>query len=162
MFGRKQQVVLLVYGKGGHAAQMRRYLAHQSENDIRYITLSNADIHSPQVIENFFCIDARDKFYWYKNIFISMAYVFISIFQMIRILFKYQVTGLISTGPGLAVIPSIICRVLFKKVVFFEDWCRFTTPSIAGRMMYLIADKFYIQEKSLKKFYPKAVFRGRL
>lgn len=153
---------MLVYGKGGHAAQMQRFIANQQDKNIKFITLSNADIDSSQIIERFFCIDARDKFYWYKNIFISCGYVFISLLQMIRILFKYKVVGLVSTGPGLAVIPSLICRLLFKKVVFFEDWCRFTTPSIAGRMMYLIADKFYIQHESLKKFYPNAVFRGRL
>lgn len=164
MFNKKTEVILLVYGKGGHAAQMKRFLHKKKESgaECRYITLSNANLDFPSIIDSYFCIDARDKFYWYKNFFISIAYIFLAIVQMIRICFKYKVVGMISTGPGLAVIPSLICRLLFKKVVFFEDWCRFSTPSIAGRMMYLIANKFFIQQESLRKFYPDGIYMGRL
>ena len=163
MFPKKTEVILLVYGKGGHAAQMKRFLRNNdSDQACKYVTLSNSDLDFPQIIDSYFCIDARDKFYWYKNFFISIAYIFLAIVQMIRILAKYKVVGMVSTGPGLAVVPSIMCRMLFKKVIFFEDWCRFSTPSIAGRMMYLIADKFFIQQESLRKFYPNSIYMGRL
>lgn len=163
-FKNREKVVLLVYGKGGHAAQMKRFLHNEKPNETatQYITLSNDDILLPNVIGNYFCIDARDKYYWYKNIFISLAYFVISLFQMFRLSFKYKIVGMISTGPGLAVIPGLFCRILNKKVVFFEDWCRFNTPSIAGRIMYVIANVFFIQHKAVRKFYPKSIYMGRL
>ena len=102
------------------------------------------------------------KYYWYKNIFISIAYFLISVVQMIRIFSKYNVVGMISTGPGLSVIPGVFCRIFRRKVIFFEDWCRFNTPSIAGKIMYFISDVFFIQHESVRKFYPNSIYMGRL
>jgi len=164
IFKPRAKVVLLVYGKGGHAAQMKRFLNSKNNNicDNQYVTLSNDNIDISTIIGSYFCIDARDKYYWYKNLIISLAYIVISLSQMIRIFSKYKVVGMISTGPGLAVIPGIMCRMLGKKVVFFEDWCRFNTPSIAGRIMYFISSVFFVQHKSVRKFYPKSIYMGRL
>jgi len=164
MFKKRPEVVLLVYGKGGHAAQMERFLNNQKSEykERKFITLSNAVLDIPSIVEPFFCIDARDKHYWYKNFFVFFAYIFLSIIQMFRIVFKYKVVGMISTGPGLAVIPGLICRLLRKKVIFFEDWCRFATPSLAGRIMYPIANVFFVQHESIRKFYPKSIYMGRL
>lgn len=163
-FKSRKEVILLVYGKGGHAAQMKRFLNNpkNDSDNLSYITLSNDDLHFPNIVGNYFCIDARDKYYWYKNVFISLAYILISFSQMLRIFYKYKVVGMISTGPGLAIIPGLFCRFSNKKVVFFEDWCRFNTPSIAGRIMYVVANVFFIQHKSVRKFYPKSIYMGRL
>lgn len=164
MFESKPEVVLLVYGKGGHTAQMENFLKKAPSNEFPpcYITLTNAQLNFSGIIESYFCIDARDKHYWYKNLFVFIAYFIISTIQMIRILLKYNVVGMISTGPGLAVIPAIFCRGLGKKVIFFESWSRFTSPSIAGRIMHRLAHLFFIQHESMQKYYPKSVYMGRL
>ena len=49
-----------------------------------------------------------------------------------------------------------------ESEVFFVTWSRFETQSYAGKVMYRIADRFYIQNKSLLKFYPKAIYSGLL
>ncbi|EFD8919357.1 polysaccharide biosynthesis protein, partial [Escherichia coli] len=36
------------------------------------------------------------------------------------------------------------------------------TYSLSGRIMYRLSNKFYIQNKSLLKLYPKAIYSGRL
>lgn len=165
LFKKRTEVILLVYGRGGHSAQMKRFLNNNNKSHsktVKYITLSNEDIALNNIVGNYFCLDARDKYHWYKNLFISVAYILISVAQMCRLVCKYRVVGMISTGPGLAVIPGLFCRLFNKKVVFFEDWCRFNTPSIAGRIMYTIANVFFIQHESVRKFYPKSIYMGRL
>jgi len=164
MFKSRPEVVLLVYGKGGHTAQMERFLKNQPTTDTpkEYIALTNSNLSFSQVKEYFFLMEARNKYHWYVNVFIFMAYLLLATCQVFRIFMKYKVVGMISTGPGLAVIPGILCRLTGKKVVFFESWSRFFTPSIAGRLMHKIANLFFIQHKSIQKFYPKSKYMGRL
>ncbi|WP_081652368.1 PssD/Cps14F family polysaccharide biosynthesis glycosyltransferase [Cyclobacterium qasimii] len=75
---------------------------------------------------------------------------------------KYDVLSVISTGPGLAIPFSFLFKRGHSKIVFIETWSRFETQSYAGKVMYRLADKFYIQNKSQVKFYPKAIYSGLL
>jgi len=75
---------------------------------------------------------------------------------------KYNVTSVISTGPGISILISLFFKLLGKKIIFIETWSRFETQSMTGKVMYRIADKFYIQNKSLQKYYPKAIYGGLL
>jgi len=158
----KQKVVLLAYGKGGHTAQMKRFISNNPDDSVRYVALTNAENSFEQLIDTYYCIEARHKFSRLKNCFIGFMYVFYAFIQTVRILMKYKVTGFISTGPGLAVIPAIICKMNGIKVVYFESWSRFTKPSLAGRVMYKIAHLFFVQHKSLQQFYPNSKYLGRL
>jgi UDP-N-acetylglucosamine:LPS N-acetylglucosamine transferase len=164
MFKNRPQVVLMVYGKGGHTAQMQRFLNNAPDElkDRKFIALSDITTKNKDFIEQFFCVEARDKFSYIKNTFVFIVYFFWALVQMIRILFKYKVTGLISTGPGLAVVPAAICRLCGKKVIYFESWSRIYTPSLAGKIMYRIANVFFIQHNSMQKHYPQAIYSGRL
>jgi UDP-N-acetylglucosamine:LPS N-acetylglucosamine transferase len=69
---------------------------------------------------------------------------------------------LISTGSGVAIVPSVVAKLFGAEVLFFESWSRFTVPSISGRIMYRIADVFFVQNEEIKTFYKKAVFMGQL
>lgn len=164
MFNKRPKVVLLVFGKGGHTAQMTRFLSCETNSFIEnnYVTLTNSNKPLPRVIDTFFSVEARDKHSLLKNVFLFFAYIFLSTFQMIRIISKYKIVGMISTGPGMAIIPGIICKLKRTKVVYFESWSRFSKPAIAGRIMYHIAHLFFIQHKSIQKYYPKAIYSGRL
>ena len=164
LFKNRTEVILLVYGKGGHTAQMDRFLKNQPEgfqlND--YVALTNAKKPLTKCLDEYFSIEARDKHSVFKNFFIFFAYLFLSSVQMLRITSKYKVKAMISTGPGMAVVPGLFCRLLGAKVIYFESWSRFSTPAIAGRIMYRISHLFFIQHKSIQIHYPKAIYRGRL
>ncbi len=164
MFKNRAEEVLLVYGKGGHTAQMHRFIGNAPDElkNKKLVVLSDVTAKNTDFIEQFYCAEARDKFSYIKNLFVFIAYFFWALVQMVRILFKYKVTGMISTGPGVAVVPAVICRLFSIKVVYFESWSRIYTPSLAGKIMYRIANVFIIQHKSLQKFYPQGIFSGRL
>ncbi len=154
----------MVYGEGGHAAQMNRFI-QGAPDDLKckgFIALSDVKIENASFINQFYCMEARDKFSYIKSIPISILYFFWSFIQMIRILINYRVVAMISTGPGIAVVPAIILRLLRVKVIYFESWSRVFTPSLAGKIMYRLANLFFIQHESLQKFYPNSRFLGRL
>ena len=160
----RPEVMLMVYGKGGHAAQMTRFIqgAPEKFKNMPFIALTDVKIKDEGFIQRFYCIEARDKFSYLKNIIIFLLYFFWSLTQMTRILIKYRVVSMISTGPGIAILPAIICRMLRIKVIYFESWSRVYTPSLAGKIMYRVANLFFIQHESLQKLYPKSRFFGRL
>jgi UDP-N-acetylglucosamine:LPS N-acetylglucosamine transferase len=164
MFEKRAKVVLMVYGKGGHTAQMHRFINNAPDElkNKKLVALSDVTAKSNDFIEQFYCVEARDKYSYLKNAFVFMVYFFWSLVQMTRILFKYKITGMISTGPGVAVVPAAICRLCGIKVIYFESWSRIFTPSLAGKIMYRIANVFFIQHTSLQKHYPQGIFSGRL
>ena len=82
-----------------------------------------------------------------------------NLFEIVR---KYNVVGLLSTGPGIAIIPSLFFRVFSVPIVFIETWSRFETKSFTGKVMYMVADKFYVQTREQLKYYPKAIYSGML
>ena len=52
---------------------------------------------------------------------------------------------------------------LFKaKIIYIETLAKIDSLSITGKNVYKIADKFYVQWKSLADKYEKAEYIGRL
>ncbi|MNC82123.1 Oligosaccharide biosynthesis protein Alg14 like protein [compost metagenome] len=48
------------------------------------------------------------------------------------------------------------------KLVYVESYAKIYSPTLTGRLIYKIADEFYIQWETLQEAYPKAKYRGAL
>ena len=68
----------------------------------------------------------------------------------------------ITTGAGVAVATCYLAKLFGGKVVFVEDWCKVSDPSLTGKLLYPIADLTIVQREGLRKFYPKAKVGGEL
>lgn len=164
----KPKVILLIYGSGGHKAQMERLLNKMDRQhaeikiDFIAITESGASIEHHLVLENFEQPPFRNKYFSAAN-FLKIPQKYFNFLQcFFRIIKNYQVVSVISTGPGLAIPFSMLFKMLKTKIIFIETWSRFETQSYAGKVMYRLADRFYIQNRSLAKFYPRAIYSGLL
>ena len=61
----------------------------------------------------------------------------------------------------LAMVPLCLLSKLFgKRLLFIESYAKVKTPTLTGRLLYPLADRFYVQWQELLKFYPKAVYLG--
>ena len=78
-----------------------------------------------------------------------------------RILKKERPPIIITTGV-LSVIPlCLMGKFLYgAKLIYIESFAKTDTPTLTGRLMYRIADKFMVQWESMLKVYPKAVYKG--
>ena len=66
----------------------------------------------------------------------------------------------ITTG-ALSVIPlCVLSKVFKKKLIFIESFAKISSPTLTGKFLYKFADEFYIQWEELKKYYPKAIYKG--
>lgn len=157
------KVVLVIYGRGGHKEEMRRLILNLKAKQPDFKFVSIADVaDSFGAIKHYTCPEPRDKF---NNLTAPFQLAYSSakaVIQTLKLASQYKVSGIISTGPGMAVLPSILFRLMNKKVIFIEDWSRFYSGSLTGKAMYRIANVFYVQNKALLKHYPKAIFSGRL
>ena len=82
--------------------------------------------------------------------------------QIVKIFLKEKPDFIISTGAGVAVGMCYLGRIFGKKVIFIEDWCNISKPSLTGRLIYPIASLFIIQHKKMLRYYPEAIYGGSL
>ena len=95
-----------------------------------------------------------------KTFFISHGIrgpkLILNFYQAYKLLKIEKPNVIISTGASIAVPVSIIGKFFFKsKIIYIETFARINKPSLTGRIMYFIADKFYFHWKELNKYFPK-------
>ena len=75
-------------------------------------------------------------------------------------LLKLRPRCVVSTG-ALSCIPFCLLSKLFGiKLIFIESFAKTSSPTLTGRLMYRIADRFYVQWESMLSIYPDARFVG--
>lgn len=154
--------VLFSYGTGGHTAQMNNLLLILKPllKDYKLISISDNKIKPVWSDEHFITGEVRKKFNLTLGLFNLGPLKILRTLKCIKN--KYQIKAVISTGPGISILSALYFKFRGAKIIHIETWSRFTTYSLTGRIMYRIADKFYIQHKSLIKLYPKAIYSGLL
>ena len=95
-----------------------------------------------------------------KNIFKYFIIFLMMIFKSIYILLKIRPKAIVTTGTHTAVPICYIGKIFGVKIVYIETFANITTKTLAGRILYPIADKFIVQWDSMKKLYPKAEYYG--
>jgi beta-1,4-N-acetylglucosaminyltransferase len=87
---------------------------------------------------------------------------FVNLWEAWHILRKEQPRLVLSTGAGPIVPFAILGKLLSIPTLFIETFTRVTTPSLTGRIMYWLADRFFYQWKPLTRFFPKGTYGGPL
>ena len=78
------------------------------------------------------------------------------------VLHKEKPDLIISCGAAVAVPFFYIGKMMGAKLVYIEVFDRIDKPTMTGKMVYPIADKFVVQWEEQKKVYPKAVNLGSI
>lgn len=152
--------VLFVMSHGGHTTQML-LLDEQlrPKVDICYLVLKRERFGLDKMQGKIFRIfGARKKD---SGLIYDIFGTFAMIFQSIWILIKARPIAIISCGTSSAVPISYLGKLMGAKVIFIESWSRVYDQSLSGRLIYPIADLFFVQWKKMKALYPKAIYAGR-
>lgn len=78
----------------------------------------------------------------------------------IKLLFKEKPDLIISSGAAVAVPFFYFGKLLRKKTIYIEVFDRIDSPTLTGKLVYPVSDKFIIQWKELRKVYPKGSYLG--
>lgn len=90
-------------------------------------------------------------------------YIFVFPWNCLKSFFlflKIRPDVVISTGSHTAVPMCYIAHLFKKKVIYIETFANIYTKSVAGKLVYPIADHFIVQWESMLELYPQATYGG--
>lgn len=105
----------------------------------------------------------RISFLMYGTKHNMWTYWFIFPFNCIKSFFlflKYRPDVVVSTGSHTSVPMCFIAHFFKKKIIYIETFANITTRTMAGEMVYPIADYFIVQWESMLELYPDAIYGG--
>jgi len=88
--------------------------------------------------------------------------IIVNLWEAWQILRKERPSLILSTGAGPVVPFTLVGKLLGIKSIFIEISTQVTKPSLSGRIMYVLADQFFYQWKSLERYFPKGIYGGPL
>ena len=148
--------VLFISSTGGHLNELLKLEPLFKKYDsciVVEITKSNEDL--------------RKKYHTYYLAYGTkshiLPYIFIFPYNILKslILFiKIKPEVIITTGTHTAVPMCYIAKIFRKKVIYIETFANINSKTVAGKMVYPIADLFIVQWENMTKLYPKAVYGG--
>src|SRR5262245_21005454 len=86
--------------------------------------------------------------------------VLANFYEAWRILRRERPTIMLSTGAGPIVPFALVGRLLRIPAIFVEVLTQVTVPSLSGRIMSHLADRFFYQWKALARHFPNGVYGG--
>jgi beta-1,4-N-acetylglucosaminyltransferase len=156
--------ILIVFGEGGHCEQMRRLIAILGlpASDCIAIVDKNG-ISNGVAAKELVVPPLRPKISSSLNVIWSSIAIVTHLATTIRLfLSSDRIGAIVSTGPGVAIVPSIFYRLCGRRVIFLETWSRFESASFTGKVMVRVASDFYVQNEELLLQYTSAIYCGRL
>lgn len=150
----KRLKVCLVGSSGGHLTHLYMLKPFWSEHDRFWVTFDKEDARSilkGEKIYSCYFPTNRNLKNLIKNTFLA--------FKVLR---KENPDILISSGAAVAVPFFYLAKLKGKKLIYIEVYDRIDKPTITGKMVYPIVDKFIVQWEEQKKVYPKAVNLGSI
>ena len=79
-----------------------------------------------------------------------------------KILRKEKPDLIVSSGAAVAVPFFYLGKLFGAKTVYIEVFDRIDASTLAGKLVYPVADKFVVQWEEMKQVYPKAVNLGSI
>ena len=146
--------ICLVGSSGGHLTHLYMLKPFWENRDRFWVTFDKEDARS--LLEN-------EKMYpcYYptnRNIKNLIRNTVIAI----KILKREKPDLIISSGAAVAVPFFYIGKMFGAKTIYIEVFDRIDKPTMTGKLVYPIADKFIVQWEEQKKVYPKAINLGSI
>lgn len=79
-----------------------------------------------------------------------------------KILKKEKPDLIISSGAAVAIPFFYLGKLFGAKTIYIEVFDRIDKPTVSGKLVYPVTDKFIVQWEEMKKVYPKAINLGSI
>lgn len=87
----------------------------------------------------------------------SIKALIINTYRAIKILGKEKPDLIISSGAAPAVPFFYLGKLMGAKTIYIEVFDRIDKPTIAGKLVYPVTDRFIVEWEEMKQVYPKAI-----
>ena len=144
--------IALVGSSGGHLTHLYLLKKFWENEDRFWVTFDKTDAKSILKEERFYpCYYPTNRNV--KNTIKNTILAF-------KILRKEKPDLIISSGAAVAVPFFWLGKLFSAKTVYIEIFDRIDKPTLTGKLVYPVTDKFIVQWEELKKVYPKAINLG--
>lgn len=150
--------VMFISSEGGHLDELQ-----QLEFDKYDFSIVTEKTESTKSIQNKYMNRVYYLLYGTrKNPFKYFFILIFNFFKSLNIFLKTKPEVVVTTGTHTAVLMCYIAKIFRRKVIWIETFANKNSKTLAGRIVYPIADTFVVQWEEMKKLYPKAVFWGSI
>lgn len=146
--------VCLVGSSGGHLMHLYMLKNFWKGKKRFWVTFDKMDANS--------LLAKEQKYYCYYPTNRNIKNLIKNTFLAIKILKKEKPDLIISSGAAVAVPFFYIGKIMGAKTVYIEVFDRIDKPTMTGKLVYPITDKFIVQWDEMKKIYPKAINLGSI
>lgn len=151
--------VVFIASSGGHLTQLLQLKPMFRDYNSYLITekdVSTSTLHIDGAEVLYFVPTRKDKILKYIRGNLNTLLLSIRYFLLIK------PDVVVSTGAGISVYFCYLAKLFRRKIIFIETYAAIRGKSGAGRIIYPIADRFYVQWENMKQFYPKSIYKGTL
>lgn len=146
--------VCMVSSSGGHLTHLYMLKSFWQEHERFWVTFDKADARSLLECESFYpCHFPTNR---------NIKNLIRNTFLAWKILRKEKPDLIISSGAAVAVPFFYLGKLFGAKLVYVEVFDRIDKPTLTGKLVYPITDKFIVQWEEQKQVYPKAVNLGSI
>jgi beta-1,4-N-acetylglucosaminyltransferase len=156
---RRNGKICLISSLGGHLQQIYQLKDLYTPYPHFFITtkgrstIDKADIHKRM----YFIADINEGRAIKNPLLLITAF-----FQTLVIFIKERPALIISTGAGVAIPGFILSKLFCIPSLYIEAFTRVKKPSMAGKIIYYLADRYLVQHTGLLVWLPRARYRGAL
>ena len=143
-----------VGSSGGHLAHLYRLKPFWEQYERFWVTFDKEDARSLLSGERFIpCVFPTNH---------SLQALVKNTVLAWKVLRRERPSLLVSTGAAAAFPFFLVGKLFHCKLVFIEVYDRFDRLSLTGRLVYPLADRFFVQWPELQKKYPRAKYIGNI
>ena len=150
--------VMFISSMGGHLTELLMLKSIFKNYDYKIVTEEHksTDNLKSKYKNKVEYLKAGSKDHMFKYIFV-IPY---NIIKSFKIFIRFKPDVIITTGAHTAVAMCYIAKIFRRKVIYIESFANIETKTLAGRLVYPIADKFIVQWHSMLKLYKNAEYGG--
>lgn len=140
--------ICLVGSSGGHLTHLYQLKKFWKNKNRFWVTFDKEDARS--VLEN-------EKVYnCYYPTNRNLKNLIKNTFVALKVLRKEKPDIIISSGAAIAVPFFYLGKIFGAKTIYIEVFDRIDKPTLTGKLVYPVTDKFIVQWEEMKKVYKKA------
>ena len=146
--------VCLVGSSGGHLTHLYMLKPFWEKKDRFWVTFDKEDARS--------LLEGEKMYPCYFPTNRNIKNLIRNIFVALKVLRKEKPDVIVSSGAAVAVPFFYLGKFFGAKLIYLEVFDRIDKPTLTGKMVYPIVDKFIVQWDEQKKVYPKAINLGSI
>lgn len=151
---KKDIKICLVGSSGGHLTHLYMLKPYFDKHERFWVTFDKEDARS--------LLNGEKVYPCYYPTNRNIKNLIKNTFVAIKVLKKEKPDVIISSGAAVAVPFFYIGKIMRKKLIYIEIYDRIDKPTLTGKLVYPITDKFIVQWEEMKKVYPKAINLGSI